>query len=400
MKILYIDGNAGVSGDMLLAALLDLTGARKQFEDGLVKLGLPGYRLVYPPRRRGGVEAVGVEVVAAPDAPHFADNRALAELLARATLSSYVRNYAAATFNKLAEAEERAHRVAAGHQGFHEVGAVDAVVDIIGTFLLLELVGPDRVIVSPLRLGFGAVDAAHGSLPIPAPATVELVRGIPTFAGEIEGEFTTPTGAALVATFADRFGPMPTMKIDASGYGPGSADPPGIPNVLRVFLGETETLTKPQAEGGVTVLEANIDDMTAEEMAYAAEVLTTAGALDVSVTPTLMKKGRAAYILKLITRPDDADRFADLVLAHTTTLGVRYHQASRKTVNRRVVTVATEYGAGKVKVSSGPGGKARFHAEYESAAVLAARAGVPLREVARALEAAAAAQFGGRATQK
>ncbi len=385
---------------MLLAALLDLSGARSTLEEAMANLKLPGFRLVYPPRRRGGVEATGVEVVLSPEAPHFPNVRAVALALARSALSPFVRNYAATAFGRLAEAEERAHRVAPGHHGFHEVGGVDAVVDVVGTFVLLEAVAAERVVVSPLRLGFGVVEGAHGKLPVPAPATVELVRDIPTFAGDVEGEFTTPTGAALVATFADRFGPMPQVKIKATGYGPGAADPAAFPNVLRVFLGEAETLEPAAAEGKITVIEANIDDMTAEEVSYAAGALAAAGALDVTVTPALMKKGRPAYILTVLTRPEDRDRMADLVLEQTTTLGVRCYEAARKALPRRVVTVATPYGTGKVKVAGGAGHKLRVHAEFESAAALAERAGVPLREVARALEDAARAQLEARTENK
>ncbi len=389
MKILFIDGNAGASGDMLLAALLDLTGGRAALEEGLARLELAGVRLVYPPRRRGGVEATGVEVVASGEAPHFDDVRAVERLLDRADLSPYVRSGATRTFRKLAEAERRAHRVAVGHAGFHEVGAADAVVDVVGTFILLELVKADRVVVSPLRLGSGTVDAAHGKLPVPAPATLELLRGIPAFAGDVPGEFTTPTGAALIASVADEFRAMPTMAVERVGYGPGAADPAEFPNVLRAFAGEGAAEEIPYGEDLVAVLEANVDDMTAEELSFAAQALFDAGALDVAVTPAVMKKGRPGHILKIIGRPEDRGRLCDLALRYTSTLGVRFYDAGRKILERRVVTVESEYGTGKVKLAAGAGGEVLAHAEYDSAAGLAARAGVGVREVARALEAAA-----------
>jgi uncharacterized protein (TIGR00299 family) protein len=395
MKVLFIDGNAGVSGDMLLAALVDLTAGRRWLEESLARLKIPGVRLVYPPRRRAGVEAIGVDVVVSAEAPHFDDVGEIEILLARAELSGETKERAATAFRKLAEAEQHAHRVAFGHAGFHEVGSADAVVDVVGTFALLELVSAGRVVVSPLRLGFGYVDAEHGKLPVPAPATAELVRGIPSFGGDVPGEFTTPTGAALVATIADEFGPMPELKIEGMGYGPGSANPPEFPNVLRVTLGEAGVTLKAQPGDAVAVLEANVDDMTAEEISYAAQALAEAGALDVAVTPTVMKKGRPGHIVKVIARPDDRDRLCDLVLRHTTTLGVRYYEARRRTLERRTVTVVTEYGTGKVKLAVGPGGRVSPHAEYESAAKLAAHAGVSVRVVARALEAAAERQAAG-----
>ncbi len=400
MKILFIDGSAGASGDMLLAAVLDLTGGRTALEEGQARLDLAGVRLVYPPRRRGGVEATGVEVVVSGEAPHFDDVRAVERLLDRADLSPYVRSGATRTFRKLAEAERRAHRVAVGHAGFHEVGAADAVVDVVGTFILLELVKADRVVVSPLRLGSGTVDAAHGKLPIPAPATLELLRGVPAFAGDVPGEFTTPTGAALIASVADEFGAMPTLTVERVGYGPGATDPAEFPNVLRAFAGEGAAEEKPYAEDLVAVLEANVDDMTAEELSFAAQALFDAGALDVAVTPAVMKKGRPGHIMKIIGRPEDRDRLCDLALRYTSTLGVRFYEAGRKILERRVVTVESEYGTGKVKLAVGAGGEVLAHAEYDSAAGLAARAGVGVREVARALEAAALEQEARRHNKK
>jgi uncharacterized protein (TIGR00299 family) protein len=389
VKFLFIDGSAGASGDMLLAALLDLTGGRKALEEGPARLGLAGVRLLYPPRRRGGVEATGVEVVVSGEAPHFDDVRAVERLLDRAELSPFVRNGATQAFRKLAEAEQRAHRVAVGHAGFHEVGAADAVVDVVGTFILLELARAERVVVSPLRLGSGYVEAAHGTLPVPAPATLELLRGVPAFAGDVPGEFTTPTGAALIASIADEFGAMPTMTVERVGYGPGAADPAGVPNVLRAFAGEGAAPDETRTEGRVVVLEANVDDMTAEELSFAARALFDAGALDVAVMPAVMKKGRPGHIVKIIGRPEDRGRLCDLTLRYTSTLGVRSYDARRKTLERRVVTVESEYGTGKVKLAVGPGGEVFAHAEYDSAAELAARAAVGVREVARSLEAAA-----------
>jgi hypothetical protein len=373
---------------MLLAALLDLTGGREVFEEGLARLGLAGVRLEYPPRHRGGVEATGVDVVVSAEAPHFDDVKAVESLLDGVTLSPFVRDGATRAFRKLADAERRAHRIAVGHAGFHEVGAADAIVDVVGTFILLELVNPERVVVSPLRLGTGYVEAAHGTLPVPAPATVELLSGVPAFAGDVPGEFTTPTGAALIATIADEFGTMPTMTVEHVGYGPGAADPAGVPNVLRAFAGEGAPGTARLADR-VVVLEANVDDMTAEELSFAAGALFEAGALDVALLPAIMKKGRPGHVLKIIGRPEDGGRLGDLALRYTSTLGVRSYEAHRKMLERRVVTVESEYGPGQVKLALGPGGEIYAHAEYDGAAALAARAGVGVREVARSLEAAA-----------
>lgn len=392
MRTLYIDGGAGVSGDMLLAALLDLTGARACFEQGLAALAVNGFEIEYPLRRRGGVEAQGVEVVVSPGAPRFHDLAAVEDLLSRAPLSPFVLKGALSTFRRLAAAEREAHRVAHGHAGFHEVGAVDALVDVVGTFLLLEVAAPARIIASPLRLGRGIVNAAHGPLPIPAPATAALIRGFPTYAGEIDGEFTTPTGAALLVSIVDEFGPQPIMTTESIGYGPGHADPAGLPNVLRMFLGE--------APGGagerVMVVEANVDDMTAEEIAFAASELMAAGALDVTLAAVQMKKGRPGYVLTLLCPPAEADRFGDLIFKHTTSLGIRRYEAARRTLTRDVVEVEGSFGRGCVKVAAGPDGVRRFHAEYESVVALARASGAPYRKVARDLEEAAAARFQGQ----
>ena len=392
MKTLYIDCGAGVSGDMLLAALLDLTAARDCLEKSLAALGVGGFELQYPSRRRGGVEAHGVDVVVRPAAPHFHDLAAIEDLMANAPLSPFVVKGALATFRRLAAAEREAHRVAYGHVGFHEVGAVDAVVDVVGTFVLLEVAAPERIIASPLRLGRGFVTAAHGPLPIPAPATAALVRGIPTYGGDVDGEFTTPTGAALITSLADGFGPQPVMKTERIGYGPGHADPPGLPNVLRVFLGEASAAAVGER---VAVIEANVDDMTPEEIAYATAELLAADTLDVTVAPVIMKKGRPGYTLTLLCKPAEADRVVELVFKYTTTLGVRTYDAARRVLTRDVAEVDTAYGRGRVKIAVGTDGVRRFHAEYESAASLARATGAPVREVARALEAAAAALFQG-----
>jgi uncharacterized protein (TIGR00299 family) protein len=394
MRILFIDGSAGASGDMLLAALLDLTEGREALERTASALGLAGVTLAYPSRRRGGVEAAGVEVLVEGEGPHFDDAAAVDALLSRADLSPYVKDGATKAFRLLAEAEGRAHRVAADHVGFHEVGAADAVVDVVGTFALLELAAAERVVVSPLRLGAGTVEAAHGRLPVPAPATVELLRGVPAFAGDVAGEFTTPTGAALIASVADEFGPLPTMTVERIGYGPGAADPAEFPNVLRAFAGEAFAPEGPRADEEVAVVEANVDDMTGEELAFAAQALMEAGALDIAVIPAVMKKGRPGHVVKIIGRPEDRGLLCELALRYTSTLGVRYYGARRETLSRRVVTVDCEYGAGDVKVAEGPGGELFAHAEYESAASLAARTGVAVREVARALEAKALEEEG------
>ena len=335
--------------------------------------------------RRGGIITTGVVVEEGPDAPNFPTLADVQRWLSQAALSPFVRDGALKTFRLLGEAEARAHDVAAEHVHFHEVGALDAMVDVIGSLWLIERLRPERVVVSPLRLGKGSVRAAHGDLPIPAPATAELLRGVPCFAGDTCGEFTTPTGAALVAALADEFGSWPVMRLLRTGYGPGAADPADFINVLRVYLGEQDRY---QSED-VVVIEAHVDDMTSEELAAAARAAEEAGALDVTLAPVVMKKGRPGHIFKAIVTPPRQNEIVEVILRHTTTLGVRLYGTRRVTLPRYDVLTQTPYGPGKVKVATAPDGSLRFHAEYDDALKLASAAGVPLRVAARALEDAA-----------
>jgi len=385
MKLLYLDCRQGVSGDMVLAALLNLTDAKDVLERGLEGLGLDYFRLSYPRRKRGGIEAPGVSVEVEPDARRFDDLDAVLSFLEEGDLSDAVRGRAAAVFRTLAGGEAAAHNVAVGYGRFHEVGAVDALVDVVGSSILLEYVNPDEIMASPVRTGFGTVAAAHGTLPVPAPATAAILEGAPVFSGDAEGEFATPTGAALVRTVADRFGPMPEMTLAGTGYGPGSADPPAFPNALIAYVGET-TGNSPER---VAVVEASIDDMTGEALAYAAGLLLDAGALDVFTAPVYMKKGRPGVVLTVLADADKADEFADLLLRCTSTFGVRFRTEERRVLPREVIEVETEYGVGKVKVGRLPGGGVKLHPEYISVSELAERANATFAEVYESLLSAA-----------
>ena len=385
MKVLYLDCRQGVSGDMLLSALLNLSDGRNALESGLAPLGLNCFRLSYPKRKRGGIEAPGVIVEVEPDAPHFDNLKAVFSTLDNADLPLRVRERARATFAALAEGEATAHNVAVGYSRFHEVGAVDAVVDIVGTALLVELINPDEIIASPIRVGFGSITAAHGRLPVPAPATAAILAGAPIFSGEVEGEFTTPTGAALVKTLADRFGPMPEMTLGKTGYGPGAADPSEIANALAAYAG----VTAGKKGTRIAIIEANVDDMTGEAVGHAATLITAAGALDVFVTPVNMKKGRPGVLLTVLAEPERVDEFAELVLARTSTFGVRFRLEERRVLPRKIIQVDTKHGPGRVKVGYLADGTVKLHPEYDSASKLAEKAGVPLTDVYEALSSAA-----------
>lgn len=390
MKVLYLDCRQGVSGDMMLAALLNLTDGRETLERGLKGLGLDCFELSYPRRKRGGIEARGVLVEVEPDGRRFDNLEEVLSFLDETDLSTAVRKRAAAVFRTLAEGEAAAHNVAVGYSRFHEIGAVDAIVDAVGSSILLELITPGEVTASPVRTGFGTVEVTHGMLPVPAPATAAILEGAPVFMGEAEGEFATPTGAALVKTFADGFGPMPEMILGKVGYGPGSADPSEFPNALAAYVGEVVEGDR----GQVAVIEANVDDMTGEALARAAGLLLEAGAFDVFTTPVYMKKGRPGVLLTVLGDPEGIDEFVELILRHTSTFGVRYRVEKRRVFPREVIEVETEYGVGKVKVGRLPDGTVKLHPEYDSVVKLTDETGVVFQEVYEALMAAAGKKLG------
>lgn len=389
MKVLYLNCRQGVSGDMLLAALVNLTEGREALESGLAQLGVDGFRLSYPKRKRGGIEAVGVHVEVGPEAPHFDNLEAVLNLLDNSNLTSEVRERAQAAFVSLADGEAAAHNVAVGYSHFHEVGAVDAVVDIIGSSLLVELVAPDEIVASPVRLGYGSVETEHGPLPVPAPATASILGGVPVFSGKVEGEFTTPTGAALIRTLAAAFEPMPEMTFEKTAYGPGTTDPPELANVLVAHVGKAPGTTRER----VAVIETNVDDMTGEAVSGAVSSILAAGALDVFVTPVYMKKGRPGVLFTVLADPEKIHEFAELLLKYTSTFGVRFRVEERRVLPREIIEVDTEYGRGAVKIGRLPDGTVKFHPEYDSAAKLAEQNGVPLTEIYEAFSRTAKKKF-------
>lgn len=274
---------------------------------------------------------------------------------------------------------------------FHEVGAVDAIVDIVGACIAIEMLGVDELVASPVNVGSGRVTAAHGSLPVPAPATAELLRGIPVYSSGIEAELTTPTGAAIVSTLVTSFGPLPPMKIDHIGYGAGGRDFPGHPNLLRLFLGDRTPSPESQVSitgDEVVVLETSIDDMSPEIYGYLVERALEAGALDISCTAVQMKKNRPGLDIRVLARPDQAEALADLMFAETTTLGLRISTAERRVLDREVVSVETEYGPIRVKVGRRNGKVLNVAPEFEDCRLLAAERDVPLKEIMNAAQAA------------
>ena len=378
MKVCYLDCFSGIAGDMLLGALVDAGLDVAVLQDAIAKLGVGGIAIRAEPARRGGLAGTRVQVETAPDHPH----RALAtieRILDESGLEPAVREASRRVFQRLGEVEARAHGIPVDQVHFHEVGALDALADVVGGCAGLQALGVERVECSPLNLGGGTVRAAHGTLPVPAPATARLVEGVPVYSDGPAVELTTPTGAALAVTLSSAFGAMPAMRLAASGYGAGSGDFPERANLLRVLLGDAEDAAGPPET--IRVLEANIDDMTPETAGAAMERLFEAGALDVTLTPVHMKKNRPGWTLTVLAAPDASAALAAVIFEETTTIGIREHAARRQVLERAWRTVRTRYGDVRVKTAGPANGAPNFAPEYEDCRRLARERGVPFRQV-------------------
>ena len=350
--ILHLDLSSGASGDKLLAALLTI--AEEQGKASLESLQetfarfLPTTAISRTWVNRGGMSAPHIDVVDSQPQPHrhWTD---IAELIGNAPIPEGARTRAFEAFERIAQAESVAHGVPVGDVHFHEVGATDSIVDILGVSLLLDALSPSSVHATPLALGHGTVMTAHGLLPVPAPATSSLIRGLPVYAGPVASELTTPTGAALVACNVTSFEPLPPITPHSIGLGAGTRDFEELPNVLRIIAGERPS--GPLSLEQVTLLETNIDHISAEQAAFAASELMDAGALDVWQQPIMMKKGRLALKLSILCRPLDADRLAELCHRHTGTLGIRRSTLLRSTLEREVMLLETRFGPVRYKVA-------------------------------------------------
>ncbi len=384
MKLAYLDGSSGISGDMFLACLLDAGVDAKKLLDELKKIPLGFYEFKRTRAVRGGVAGTRIEIrdPGQHRTRHLSD---VEKLLGESALAEGVKAQALEIFRRLAEVEARIHNKPVSEIHFHEVGAIDTVIDIVGACLGLELLGISELICSPLNVGSGHVEAAHGSLPVPAPATAELLKDVPIYSTGVEGELVTPTGAALVSTLAASFGPMPSMKVERIGYGAGEKDFPKHPNVARLFVGQSAEREKarPGAAGDefVSVIEANIDDMSPQLYGYFVEQALAAGALDVTCSAIQMKKSRPGIEVSILAEPDKAEALARLVFEQTTTIGLRIYEARRKVLEREVVSVETPYGPVRIKVAKSEGKVVNVAPEYEDCQRLASEKSVPLKEM-------------------
>ncbi|WP_051275741.1 nickel pincer cofactor biosynthesis protein LarC [Desulfovirgula thermocuniculi] len=390
MKIAYLDCVGGISGDMTLAAFIDAGADARAIVSQLKALPVEGLEIRVWEEVKGGWRGTRVSV---EDGGKSQPHRHLEDILfliRESPLPEPVKETSARVFRRLAAAEGRVHGKPPERVHFHEVGAVDSIADVVGSCLAVHLLGVEKIYCSPLPMGYGTVTCAHGVLPLPAPATAELLRGVPVRQVNVEGELVTPTGAALAVTLAADFGPLPSMRVEATGYGLGSRDYPQ-PNFLRVFLGQKEGAGELAArEEAVLVLETDIDDMNPELYPYVEGLLREEGALDVFLWPTLMKKGRPGTRLAVLCAPAKRDDLLRIIFRETTTLGVRARLEHRFTLQRQALEVGTPWGAVGVKVAfDGQGNALQVSPEYEDCRRAARGSGVPLKEVYRAAAQAA-----------
>jgi len=380
MKLAYFDCFSGISGDMTLGALLDAGCDIEQLRAELLGLQVPGWELSAEKVWKNGMAATYARVKTEDQQKHRSLS-AILEILQNSQLAPPVRQRAASIFQKLGEAEARVHDVPIEKIHFHEVGAVDAIVDIVGVCIGFHALGIEKFACSPLNVGGGTAKMAHGILPVPAPATANLLQGKPTYSNGVQRELVTPTGAAIVATLCDSFGPQPPMTVSAIGYGAGTADLEGQPNVLRLMVGEAAEKTVPGYDQEITVIEANLDDMNPQIYGYFQEKALAAGALDVFTTPVQMKKNRPGTLLTVLCQPADAQALMLLIFAETTTFGVRTYSAQRRVLPREFVKVTTSFGEVRVKLSRVNGRILHVSPEYDDCRKLAEEKNVPLQRV-------------------
>jgi len=378
MLTAYFDCFSGISGDMTLGALVDLGVPVEWLAENLAALPLDGFELTAEQVHPGGIRAVDIKV-AVNDTTKARNYAAIKELIENSQLPEKVRDLSSAIFRRIGEAEARVHGCALDQVHFHEVGGIDAIVDIVGTALGVDYLGIDKVACGPIPVGGGTAVCSHGELPVPAPATAEILKDVTVYGGG-EAELTTPTGAAIIKTLATTFGPLPAMRIGKIGYGSGKRQTGGRPNLLRVFLGETAAQDD-FTHDRILVIEANVDDMSPEVSGYVMETLLADGARDVIFLPAFMKKNRPGTLLQVLCTFEDKDILINRILSETSSIGLRYYPAERCLLPRKTVAVDSPWGKLAAKQVRRPGGKIELVPEYEACARVAAENGIPIREV-------------------
>jgi len=402
-RVLYLDCFSGISGDMTLGALIDAGLPLADLTRALGSLALGGVHVHAQKVLRGGVSATKFTVHDDDrahehhhhhdephdhqhgHAPHQA-HRSLLDiftLIDRSALSAPGRERAKAMFQRLGEAEAAIHQMPVDKVHLHEVGSLDSIIDIVGVVFAMEWTAADRIVCSPLNVGGGTVQSAHGLFPVPAPATVKLLANAPVYSGGVQKELVTPTGALIASTYASSFGPLPAMSIESVGYGAGERDNPTTPNVLRVLIGQSaETGVRPRSER-VTVVECEIDDMNPQIFGVAMEQLYAAGALEVFYVPVQMKKNRPGTLMTVIVPPARLGAIADVIFRETTTIGLRHYDVDRECLQRDIVAVDTPLGRVRFKVASRDGRVMNATPEFDDCARLAAEHNQPVKEVQR-----------------
>ncbi len=385
MRLLYFDCFAGVSGDMTLGALVSAGADRRALVEGLESLDFGNFEVTFAQVERAGISAVHAKV--STDEQHH--HRGLSQILKiidRARLSAGVKDRAARIFTRLGAAEAHVHNVPIEQVHFHEVGALDAIVDIVGACIGFELLGIEGFASSALHVGSGTVEMAHGRFPVPPPAVAELLRDKPIYATDIVGELVTPTGASIVSTLCESYGPLPALRVRATGYGAGGRSYEKFPNVLRVFVGETEREAQNER---LLMIETNLDDVSPQIVGHVMERAFKRGALDCYFTPVQMKKNRPGVLVSILCRPTEREALMQLLFSETTTLGVRSYEVERRALAREIVPVETQYGAIRIKIARLEGRISNITPEYDDCRAAAERFDVSLRIV----EAAARTEF-------
>jgi uncharacterized protein (TIGR00299 family) protein len=383
-RIVYVDCASGASGDMVLGAVVDLGLPIDRLREELAKLPFGGWRLEARRVSRSGLAATKVDVVVEDAKPAHRHLRHILELLDGSSLEASVKERTAGLFRRLAEAEAAVHGTDPEKVHFHEVGAIDSIVDIVGGVFALGWLGASRFVSSPLNVGSGTVTMSHGTFPVPPPATAKLVAGVPVY-GEGEGELLTPTGALLVTAHATEYGSLPPMRIEATGHGAGGRETKGRPNVLRLIVGEEAALP---AGDRVLVLETEVDDTAPQLLGPLLERLIAAGALDAFFTPVQMKKGRPGVLVTVIAEPGRREAIEELLFRETTTLGVRRQEWDRTVLERETAAVETAYGPIRVKIGRRAGVVYNAWPEFDDCQRAAGEEGVPVKEVLAAALAA------------
>jgi hypothetical protein len=382
MRTLYLECNAGASGDMTLGALADLFEKPEDAKTIIESAGIPDVEVIIERAEKNHIGGTRVRIIAKGQEEGVNEHahhghRKLSDVMGiidSLSISESVRKDAKEIYTNIARAESEVHGEPVGEVHFHEVGMLDAIADVVGSCMLIERLAPDYIVASPLRTGYGYVNCAHGKLPIPAPATAILLKGVESYSGDIEGEFTTPTGAAIVGYFAEEYGQRPRMSIEGIGVGIGHHDH-SIPNIMRAFIGESQ-----ERLFEIYEINCNIDDMTPEDLGQMVDMLLDEGASDATITPIIMKKGRPGHRLTCLCREADKDRLSKLILANSSTIGLRIWKAERYEMSSHTEVCRTEYGDVRIKVSEGYGIR-KWKPEHDDLVRLASENGVTVGKV-------------------